>query len=316
MVGKKSLSWLALLTASAIVAPSALAQSLSSALGATNLDGLTKLNNCNKEALGYREHLMADRMEAKLAQSPALTPQMRDIWSAEVKALRAVTPDKPFVPPDPKEPQRFFLALTEPEQQAIQTMSARHTQEIQLECEKKFGGMTRYSPGSDQSGQKRYEDDLKKNMTTVTDISTVPITALPSPFPKTLQEQQAERRAQNQARQQQQRAAGAAANQAIVAKVTACQQKLAGLRWDIMADHMQKNLDASTGLSAKDKADYQADIKSMRDAAVSNAQTPAPVDPANPMRAMSRLTPQDQISLSTEFSTQYTAKLAACQAGQ
>jgi len=111
----------------------------------------------------------------------------------------------------------------------------------------------------------------------------------------------------------QQHAAGAAANQALVGKMTACQQKLGGLRWNIMADHMQKNLDAAAGLSAKDKTDYQADIKSMRDAAASGAQMPAPVDPANPMRAMMRLTPQDQISLATEFGTQYAEKMAACQ---
>jgi hypothetical protein len=313
MNGTKSSSWPALLVAATIVTPSAFAQSLSSQLGATNLDGLTKFNNCNNQALGYREHLWGDRIEAKLAQSPALTPQMRDIWAAEAKALRAVTPEKQFVPPDPKQPQRYMNALTEPEQQAIQTMSARHTQEIQLDCEKKYGGMTRYSPGADQSGQKRYEDELKAKMTTPIDIATVPITALPSPFPKTLEEMHAERQAQHDARVAQTHAAQAAATQGIVAKATACQQKLAGLRWNIMADHMQKNLDAATGLSGKDKADYQADIKSMRDAAASGAQMPAAVDPANPMRAMMRVAPQDQIAITTEFSTQYAAKMAACQ---
>jgi hypothetical protein len=316
MNGTKSSSWPALLVAATIVTPSAFAQSLSSQLGATNLDGLTKFNNCNNQALGYREHLWGDRIEAKLAQSPALTPQMRDIWAAEAKALRAVTPEKQFVPPDPKQPQRYMNALTEPEQQAIQTMSARHTQEIQLDCEKKYGGMTRYSPGSDQSGQKRYEDELKAKMTKPIDIATVPITALPSPFPKTLEEMHAERQAQRDARVARTHAAQAAATQGIVAKATACQQRLAGLRWSMMADHMQKNLDASTGLSAKDKADYQADIKSMRDAAASGAKMPAPVDPANPMRAMSRLPQQDQMAVATEFATEYPAKMAACQAGQ
>jgi hypothetical protein len=314
MNGTKSSSWLALVAAT-MVTSSAFAQSLSSQLGATNLDGLTKFNNCNNQALGYREHLWGDRIAAKLPQSLALTPEMRDIWAAEAKALQGVTPEKQYVPPDPKQPQRYMNALTEPEQQAIQTMSARHTQEIQLDCEKKYGGMTRYSPGADQSGQKRYEDELKAKMTTPTDIATIPITALPSPFPKTLEEMHAERQAQHNARVAQTHAAQAAATQGIVAKATECQHKLAGFRWSMMADHMQKNLDASTGLSAKDKADYQADIKSMRDAAASGAQMPAPVDPANPMRAMSRL-PQEQMAIATEFGTEYPAKMAACQAGQ
>src|SRR5215471_5850778 len=315
MNGMKSGSWLALIAAT-IVTPSAFAQSLSAGLGATNLDGLTKFNNCNNQALGYREHLWGERIEAKLPQSPALTPEMRDIWAAEAKALKAVTPEKQYVPPDPKQPQRYMNALSEPEQQAIQTMSARHTQEIQLDCEHKYGGMTRYSPGADQSGQKRYEDELKAKMTTPIDIATVAITPLPSPFPKTLEEMHAERQAQHNARVAQTHAAQAAATQGIVAKATECQQKLAGFRWGMMADHMQKNLDASTGLSAKDKADYQADIKSMRDAAAAGAKMPAPVDPANPMRAMSRLPPQEQIAVASEFGTEYPAKMAACQAGQ
>ena len=226
-MSRSSGSCLSFLIASVLVAPSALAQS------ATQLGpGLQNFVDCQNQTIGHSEHLMADRIEAKLAVSPALTPEMRDIWQAEIKALRAVTSKNRYVPPDPKNPQRYFLGLTDQEQQA---------------------------------------------------------------------------------RMAQQHAAGAAANQALVGKMTACQQKLGGLRWNIMADHMQKNLDAAAGLSAKDKTDYQADIKSMRDAAASGAQMPAPVDPANPMRAMMRLTPQDQISLATEFGTQYSEKMAACQ---
>jgi len=305
----KSGLWLSFSIAASLVAPAALAQS------ATQLgDTMEKFSQCQRQVVGHSEHLMADRIEAKLAQSPALTPEMRSIWQAEIKALRAVTPDKPFVPPDPKQPQRYFLGLTDKEQQAIQTMHSRVNQENMLACEKKYGGMTRYSPGSDQSEQKRYEQGLASNMTTPIDIATIAITPLASPFPKTLEEQHAERRAQNQARQAQTHAAGAAANQAIVAKVTDCQQKLGGLRLSIMADHMQHNLDAATGLSAKDKADFQADIKSVRDAAAGGQQMPAPIEPANPMRAMNRLTLQDQMSMSTEFGTQYAQKMAACQA--
>jgi hypothetical protein len=315
MNNTKSGLWLSLSIAAGIVTSSALAQSLSAGLGATQLgDGLEKFAKCQSQSIGHSEHLMADRIEAKLAQSPALTPQMRDVWTAQIKALRAVTPETKYVPPDPKNPQLYFLGLTEKEQQAIQTMSARFRDENNLECEHKYGGMTRYSPGADQSGQKRYEDELKAKLTTPIDIATVPLTALPSPFPKTLEEQHAERHAQQQARLAQQHAAGAAANRAIVAKVTECQQKLQGLRLSIMADHLQHNLDAATGLSAKDKADYLADIKSVRDAAAAGRQMPAPVDSANPMRAMTRLTPQDQMTMASEFGTQYAQKMAACQA--
>ena len=305
----KSGLWLSLSIAATLAVPPALAQS------ATQLgDTMANFAKCQNQSIGHSEHLMADRIEAKLAQSPALTPEMRTIWLAEIKALRAVTPDSPYKAPDPKNAQRYFLGLTEKEQQSIQTMHARFTQENNVACEKKYGGMTRFSPGSDQSGQKKYEKDLASNMQTPIDIATIPITALASPFPKTIEEQHAERHAQQQARMAQQHAAGAAANQGIVAKVTACQQKLQGLRLSIMADLMQKNMATSTGLSGKDKADYEADIRSVREAAAAGQQTFASADPANPNRAMMRLSLQDQMAMSTEFGTQYAQKMAACQA--
>jgi hypothetical protein len=305
----KSGLWLSLSIGASIVAPSALAQS------ATQLGpGLENFVKCQNQSIGHSEHLMADRIEAKLPVSSALTAEMRTIWLAEIKALRAVTPEKPYSPPDPKNSQRYFLGLTDKEQEAIQTMHSRFSQENMLACEKKYGGMTRYSPGSDQSGQKKYEQDLASKMQTPIDIATIPITALASPFPKTLEEQHAERREKQQARMAQQHAAGAASNQAIVAKVTACQQKLQGLRMSIMADHMQTNMTAATRLSAKDKAEYEADIRSVREAGAAGKQMAAPVDPANPNRAMMRLTLQDQMSMSTEFGTQYAEKMATCQA--
>ena len=59
-------------------------------------------------------------------------------------------------------------------------MHNRFVQENNLACEKKYGGMTRYSPGSDQSGQARYEKELKDNIRTATDIATIPVTPIPS----------------------------------------------------------------------------------------------------------------------------------------
>src|SRR6267154_1991629 len=123
----KSGVWLLLSIAASIVAPSALAQS------ATQLGpGLENFVKCQNQSIGHSEHLMADRIEAKLALSSALTAEMRTIWLAEIKALRAVTPDKQHNPPDPKNPQRYFLGLTDKEQESIQTMHARFIQENNL----------------------------------------------------------------------------------------------------------------------------------------------------------------------------------------
>src|SRR5260370_37191209 len=114
--------------------------------------------------------------------------------------------------------------------------------------------MTRYSPGSEQSGQARYEKELKDNIRTATDIATIPVGPLPSPHPKTLEQMHEERRAAQQAKQQ----AGAQ-------QISSCTYSAKGLRLSIMADKMPQRLDASKGLSAKERAQFEVDIKQQRD---------------------------------------------------
>ncbi len=89
-----------------VVPHTSFAQSLSSALGAGHLDGLTKLANCQRPIMGHRERLIADRLDAKLAVSPTLTPQERSIWQADIEALRKVDYAHPYTAPDPKNPQQ------------------------------------------------------------------------------------------------------------------------------------------------------------------------------------------------------------------
>jgi hypothetical protein len=295
----------------------AAAPAVSFAQGATKLDGLGPFVDCQNQSLGYREKLMADRIQAKLAKSPALNAKEREAWLADIQALRAVTPTKSqFVPPDPKNPQQYIDGLTGPEQQAINSMSMRHGQEINLECEKKYGGMTRYSPGSDQSGQRKFEESLRTAMQTPIDIATVPVGALDSPFPKTPEQLAAEQRAtRDAAKVQQQTAINAAMQgmQAAAAKQGACQDGVKSLRLTLMVPYLQRRLDASPGLSAKDRADFEADIAAVREGAAKGLDMPPAVDPANPMRVMMRLTPQDQVAYGEEYGQKYAQQLGACQ---
>jgi hypothetical protein len=92
------LTWVLLLFVSIGIAPNAtFAQSLSAGLGATNLgDGIQKFTDCQNQSIGHREKLTADRMDARLAKSEALTAEERNIWAADIKALRQVTPTQPF----------------------------------------------------------------------------------------------------------------------------------------------------------------------------------------------------------------------------
>jgi hypothetical protein len=276
--------------------------SFAQGLGATQIGpGLQNFADCQNQVQGHHEHLMADRLQAKLDKSTSLTPEDHDIWVAEIRALRQVKPAQPYKAPDPKNPQRYFLGLTNDEQTAINSMHNRFVQENNLACEKKYGGMTRYSPGSDQSGQAQYEKELKDNIRTATDIATIPVGPLPSPHPKTLEQMHEERRAAQQGRR-------AAASQ----QMSDCTDSAKGLRLSIMADKMQQKLNASKGLSVKERTDFEADIKATRDAADQKLDSAPPVDPKNPNRALMRLTTQEQLEVTTEFSNRYLATMQNC----
>jgi hypothetical protein len=284
-----------------IASQTSFAQSLSSALGAGHLDGLTKFANCHNQITGHREKLIADRLDAKLAKSTALTPQERDIWAADIQALRQVTATHPYKAPDPKNPQQYLLGLTDQEQTAINSMETHFVQEVNLQCEHKYGGVLRYSQGADQSGQIRYEQQLRDQMKTPIDIASIPVGPLPSPFPKSRAQIAAERRA-----------AMRASRQAEAAKMGSCGDAAKGLRLSIMADRLQQKLASSQGLSAKERADFEADIKATRDAAAKGLNQVPPVDPGNPQRVLMRLTTQDQMDVATEFGKQYMARVQGC----
>jgi len=293
-----------LLLVSIGVAPhTSFGQSLSSGLGATSIGpGITNFADCQNQVIGHREKLIADRMEAKLAKSSALTAEERAIWAADIQALRQVTPKQPnFKAPDAKNPQHYLLGMTDDEQVSINSMHSRYSQENNLACEQKYGGMSRYSSTADKSTQAQYEKDSRAQMQTPIDIATIAVGPLPSPVPKTPAQQAADRRAAQQA-----------TRQTAAQSMTACTDAAKGLRLSLMADKMQKTLDGTQGLSAKDRTDYEADIKATRDAAAKGLDQVPPVDPSNPARAVTRLTSQDQVDLISEFGTQFLAKLQEC----
>jgi hypothetical protein len=280
--------------------------------------GLAALAACNDQAIGYGQHLIADRLEAKLAMSAALTAPERAIWLGDIAAMRAVTPKSPqFKPYDAKDPEHFGLGLTQQELVAINSMMNRHQQEVGIQCEIDHGSM---GSGPDMS----YVERLRSQLITPTDVATIALAALPSPIRKTAAEIAAEQRAntaqQNEARQAvaRQRAAAQAATapgaQGAMGKAAACREESKGLRLTMMADYMQRSLDGAQGLSAKDRGDFEANIRSVREAAATGAMMPAPVDPANPVRALTRLTPQQQTEMTTEYTQRYMAAIQACTA--
>src|SRR4030081_3825729 len=83
---------LILLISSGIGLPASFAQGL----GATQIGpDLRNFADCQNQVQGHSEHLMADRLQAKLDKSSSLTPEDRDISVAGICALRQFAPAVP-----------------------------------------------------------------------------------------------------------------------------------------------------------------------------------------------------------------------------
>ncbi len=91
-----------------------------------------------------------------------------------------------------------------------------------------------------------------------------------------------------------------------------CLKGVTALRFKIMADMMEKKMN-DLNPSGKERADWEADIASIRELPTSGAMMPKPVDPNNPARALMRLSTDDQMALNTEYSKQSQAMMAECQ---
>lgn len=274
--------------------------SLSASLGATQLDGLDKFTKCQNESIGYREGIIADRLELKLANTPNLPPAQRQQWLNDIAILRQVQLTKQA---DRTNNQHYLLGLTGPEQQSINSMSIRHSQEINLKCEQLHGGMLRYSPTSDQSGQKRFEDELRSKMGTPIDINTIPVE--PLEIERSREEIEQERRAKDAANIQ-------AMKQKAAQMTNECMSLSQGLRPKLIAQLLQKKMETSPNLSADQKAQLQSDIQAAWAAAGQGLQMIPSSDPKNPMGPEQRLTPQEQMEVNNQYSQQFSQSMMNC----
>jgi hypothetical protein len=285
----------------------AFAQPLSYWLGATKLDGLRTMVECQNKVAGFLEGLMADRLDKKLAMSSALSAAERKVWEDDIKALRVVANEKtPYKAPDSSNPNHYLDGFTEKEFQAVHSMNTRFGQEVNLECEQRYGDISSRT-GETTEGHARYLAGLRARFVEPVDVSTLPLEALPSPFPKpevSAEEQLATLRAQSQAAQ--------ASSQAVMGNIAACTAGMTGLRWSIMADKMAAKLAASTSLSAAQRADFEADLRATRTAAEQNLPQPPAADAANPYRFMSWLTPEEQAEAGTQYGAQVATFMQTC----
>lgn len=92
-----------------------------------------------------------------------------------------------------------------------------------------------------------------------------------------------------------------------------CMMRVQGVRYQIMADMMEKKMQAMK-LSDKERSEWEADIAAVRKAGeAGGGAMPTVDDPANPYRPITRLTTtEEQMTLNEEYSKQSQALMAEC----
>lgn len=94
--------------------------------------------------------------------------------------------------------------------------------------------------------------------------------------------------------------------------LVACMDEKKGYLWKVLADAVEEKRDRSPGLTGQQRADIDADIAAMRAAHVAGARRVEPVDPANPDRYNTWLTPQEYSTAATYASQAINDHRQAC----
>ena len=251
--------------------------SLSAGLGATNLHGLTDYNGCMAQTSGAQEKLTAQVLQRKLAQSPNLSPQERHNIEEDIQWLNAKAAGGRAPAPDPKNSQRYLLELSDEEQREIAGANGWFANAVHEKCEAQYGGMSQFA---DPGGRRHAPIDTR--------------VALPDLL----------------------HATPSARQPSALEQRKSCVGSMQGLRWQLMADKMESKLKTMPNLAAKERQAWEEDIAVVRSAEQSGATAmPQSPDPQNPLRYMTRLTPDDQMAMNQEYATASQQLLASCRGG-
>lgn len=93
----------------------------------------------------------------------------------------------------------------------------------------------------------------------------------------------------------------------------ACQEQSAGYMYKLMADQMEWRLGNTGDMPMEERQEWLADIASLRDAHARKLTRPDAVDPANPSRALNRLSEREMMMINAQ-SISYTTQVGqVCQ---
>jgi hypothetical protein len=246
-------------------------------LGATSVN--TDFPTCMAQTSGVMENLRAQVLRRKLASSNELSPQERQNIDADAAWLEATSHGARVPAPDPHNAQRYFLEMSDVEQQEVTGAYGRYANEVREKCDYQYGGMSQFGNPSGAPAHAAINTHVP-----IPDLlhATPPVEAARPAAPS------------HQGQFQN------------------CMASTMALRWKLFGDRIEAKMNAAQ-LSPQERKEWQEDLAAVRGAQNANGMTnPTSPDPRNPARYMTRLTPQEQLAVNQAFATQSQQVTRSC----
>jgi hypothetical protein len=242
--------------------------SLSGALGATSVN--TDFPTCMAQTSGVMENLRAQVLRRKLALASSLSPQERQNIEADAAWLEATAHGARIPAPDPKNSQRYFVEMSDAEQQEVSGAYNRYAADVRDKCEYQYGGMSQFGDPSGRAAHAPINTHVA-----IPDLfhAAPPVEAAKPAVPS------------------------------HKAQFQNCTTAIMALRWKIFGDHMEQKMKASA-LSSQERKEWAEDLVAVRTAQNGDGMTQPKSPGSNPSRYIMRLTPQEQMTVNQEFATQ------------
>jgi hypothetical protein len=219
---------------------------------------------------GVLENLRAQVLRRKLAHTNTLSRQERQNIEADAAWLEATSRGERIPAPDPSNSQRYFEEMSDAEQQEISGAYNRYAAEVRQKCEYQYSGMSQFGNPSGRAAHAPINTHVA-----IPDLfhAESPMEAAKPALPS--------RKVQFQS----------------------CTASIMTLRWKIFGDHLEQKMNAST-LSPEERKEWMEDLSVVRNAQNGDGMTQPKSPGSNPSRYLMRLTPQEQMAVNQEFSTQ------------
>jgi|GEM_PF-1094779 len=263
---------------------------------AAQQQSMTDIQACLGQVRGVRWRVVAQKLESKMQAIPNLSAQDRQAWEADIAAVREADTKALMMPvsPDPSQPMRYMMRLTQEEQMAVNQEYAVQSQAMTAQCSAQANsGVTARAPSTgglvDHSQSPANPNARRMN----------PTTPASQPW-------------NGSSGGGSLSSALGATNLDYLDKTSSCDNPIKGNFARLTADKLQGKLNTASGLTPGKRKELEADIAAWRTAQSAGADIAVPPDPSNPYRYYDHLTRDERAEINQQHAAFANKITAGC----